>query len=194
MNLENLKILREQTGISMMECKKALEEANDNLEKARQILREKGKESLKDRSDKKAGSGLIASYVHANAKIGVLLEIRCESDFVAKSADFENLAHEITLHIAATNPLFIQEDDLKEGDIEKERGIYQKQFAQSGKPANIQQQIIDGKIKKYKQEVCLLSQNFVKDQNKTIKDLVDETRAKIGEKIEITRFARFMIG
>ncbi|OIO45318.1 elongation factor Ts [bacterium (Candidatus Gribaldobacteria) CG10_big_fil_rev_8_21_14_0_10_37_21] len=193
MNLENLKLLREQTGISMIECKKALEEAGDNLKEAKKILREKGKESLKDRGDKTAGSGLIEAYVHANSKIGVLLEIRCESDFVAKSADFKTLAHEIALHIAATKPVFVKEEDINEDFLQQEKEIYQKQFADSGKPENIQKQIIEGKLKKYKADVCLLSQAFVKDQNKTIQGLIDETRAKVGEKIEITRFSRFEI-
>ena len=193
MNLENLKLLREQTGISMIECKKALEEAGDNLKEAKKILREKGKESLKDRGDKTAGSGLIEAYVHANSKIGVLLEIRCESDFVAKSADFKTLAHEIALHIAATKPVFVKEEDINEDFLQQEKEIYQKQFADSGKPENIQKQIIEGKLKKYKADVCLLSQAFVKDQNKTIQRLIDETRAKVGEKIEITRFSRFEI-
>jgi len=193
MNLENLKLLREQTGISIIECKKALEEAGDNLKEAKKILREKGKESLKDRGDKTAGSGLIEAYVHANSKIGVLLEIRCESDFVAKSADFKTLAHEIALHIAATKPVFVKEEDINEDFLQQEKEIYQKQFADSGKPENIQKQIIEGKLKKYKADVCLLSQAFVKDQNKTIQGLIDETRAKVGEKIEITRFSRFEI-
>ena len=193
MNLENLKLLREQTGISMMECKKALQEAKDNLEEAKKILREKGKESLKDRSDKTAGSGLVEAYVHANSKIGVLLEIRCESDFVAKSADFKTLAHEIALHIAAARPVFVKEEDISEDFLQQEKEIYQKQFANSGKPENIQKQIIEGKLKKYKGDVCLLSQAFVKDQNKTIQGLINETRTKVGEKIEITRFSRFEI-
>ncbi|MDP2951201.1 MAG: elongation factor Ts [bacterium] len=193
MNLENLKLLREQTGISMMECKKALQEAGDNLEEAKKILREKGKESLKDRGDKTAGNGLIESYVHANSRIGVLLEIRCESDFVAKSADFKTLAHEIALHIAAARPVFIKEEDINEDFLQQEKEIYQKQFADSGKPENIQKQIIEGKIKKYKSDVCLLSQAFVKDQNKTIQELINETRAKVGEKIEVAHFSRFEI-
>jgi len=122
-----------------------------------------------------------------------LLEIRCESDFVAKSADFKTLAHEIALHIAATKPVFVKEEDINEDFLQQEKEIYQKQFADSGKPENIQKQIIEGKLKKYKADVCLLSQAFVKDQNKTIQGLIDETRAKVGEKIEITRFSRFEI-
>lgn len=193
MNLENLKTLREQTGISMMECKNALEEAGDDLEKAKKILREKGKEALKDRGDKQAGSGLIEAYVHANAKIGVLLEIRCETDFVAKSEDFKTLAHDIALHIAASKPLYVKESDIPAEAIEKEKAIYQKQFEESGKPDNIKEKIIEGKLKKYKEEICLLNQAFAKDQTLTIQNLIDQVRTKIGEKVEVGKFVRFEI-
>ncbi len=190
---DQLKQLRQQTGISMLECKKALEEAKGDIEKAKKILREKGKEMIKSKEGRTAGQGIVASYIHAGSKVGVLLELLCETDFVAKSDDFKNLAHELCLQIAASRPIFVKEEDIPQEFLDGEKKIYQKQFEGSGKPQKIVDQIIEGKLKKYKEEVSLLSQVWVKDSNKTIKNLIEDYTAKIGEKIEISKFARFEI-
>lgn len=192
-NLELLKQLREETGISMMECKKALEEANGDLKRAKEILREKGKEMIKGRSERLMSKGIVESYIHAGAKIGVLLELLCESDFVAKSEEFKRLAHELCLQVAASRPMFVRPEDIPAEFLDGETKIYQKQFEGSGKPQKIVDQIIEGKIKKYKEDVSLLCQLWVKDPSKTVQDLIQEARAKIGENISIGKFARFEI-
>ena len=188
-----LKQLRDETGISMMECKKALDEAKDDLKRAKEILREKGKEMVKGREGRMAGKGLIESYIHAGGKIGVLLQINCETDFVAKSEAFVNLSHELCLQIAAARPLFVKASDVPEDFLASERKIYQKQFEESGKPKDIMDKIIQGKIDKYQQEVSLLSQPWVKDSSKNMQNLVEEVRVKTGENIEVMKFARFEI-
>lgn len=193
LSIDRLKQLREATGISMMECKKALEEAGGDIEKAKEILREKGKEAVKERKERGTGQGIVASYIHPGSRVGVLLELRCETDFAAKSEDFKKLAHEICLQIAASRPLFVNEKEISEEFLDGEKKIYQKQLEGSGKPQNIVEQIIEGKLKKYKEEVSLLSQPWVKDQTKTIRDLIEDYTAKVGEKIEIGRFARYEI-
>ncbi|PIU15005.1 elongation factor Ts [bacterium (Candidatus Gribaldobacteria) CG08_land_8_20_14_0_20_39_15] len=193
LNIDLLKQLREQTGISMMECKKALEESNGDLKRAKEILREKGKELIKGRESRAAGKGIIKSYIHANGKIGVLLQINCESDFVAKSEPFISLAHELCLQIAASVPLFVKTSEISEALLEQEKKIYRKQFADSGKPAEMLEKIVNGKLEKYKKEVSLLSQPWVKDPNKTVQELVEEARVKTGENIEVVRFTRFEV-
>ncbi len=192
-NAELLKQLREETGISMMECKKALDEANNDIKRAKEILREKGKEMIKGRSQREMSMGLVESYIHMNGKIGVMLELLCESDFVAKSDDFKKLAHEIALQAAATRPLFVKAEDIPQEILDEEIKICKKQFEGSGKPQNIIDQIVEGRIKKYKEDVTLLSQPWVKDSSKTIQDLITEARAKIGENINVGKFARFEI-
>lgn len=192
-NTELLKQLREETGISIMECKKALEEAGGDLKRSKEILREKGKESIKGREGRGVQKGIIAAYIHAGEKVGVLLQLNCESDFVAKSDDFKKLAHEICLHIAAANPLFVQSEDIPTEVLEQERKIAQKQFAESGKPQAIMDKIIDGRLKKYQQEVSLLNQAWVKDPSKTIQDLIVEVRAKLGENIVVGKFVRYEV-
>lgn len=192
-NIDLLKQLRDETGISMMECKKALDEAKDDLKRAKEILREKGKEMVKGREGRTAGKGLIESYVHSGGRIGVLLQINCETDFVAKSEAFVNLAHELCLQIAAARPLFVKASDVPEDFLASERKIYQKQFEESGKPKDIMDKIIQGKIDKYQQEVSLLSQPWVKDPSKNTQSLLEEVRAKTGENIEVVKFARFEI-
>ena len=192
-NIEQLKQLREQTGISMLECKKALEEAGDDIKRAKEILREKGREMVKEKKGRVVNHGIIESYIHPGAKIGILLELFCETDFVAKSEDFKKLAHEICLQITAARPLFVKFQDIPEEFLDGEKKIYQKQFQDSGKPQKIIDQIIEGKLEKYKKEVSLLSQSWVKDEEKTITDLIDEYIAKLGERIEIGKFARYEI-
>jgi len=188
-----LKQLRDETGISMMECKKALDEAKNDLKRAKEILREKGKEMVKSREGRTAAKGLIESYVHSGGRIGVLLQLNCETDFVAKSEAFVNLAHELCLQIAAARPLFVKASDVAEDFLASERKIYQKQFEESGKPQDIMNKIIQGKLDKYQQEVSLLSQPWVKDPSKNMQGLLEEVRAKTGENIEVVKFARFEI-
>lgn len=192
-NSDLLKQLREETGISMMECKKALEESMWDIKRAKEILREKGKEMIKGRSSREMSKGIVEAYVHMGGKIGVMLELLCESDFVAKSDEFKKLAHEIALQAAATRPLFVRSDDISGEFLDNEIKIYKKQFEGSGKPENIVEQIIEGKIKKYKEDVSLLNQPWVKDTSKTIQDLITEARAKIGENITVGKFSRFEI-
>ncbi len=192
-SIEQLKQLRDETGISMMECKKALEESNGDLKRAKEILREKGKEMVKGREGRLAGKGMIESYIHAGGKIGVLLQLNCETDFVAKSEAFKDLAHELCLQVAASRPLFVKASDISEEFLEGERKIYRKQFADSGKTGEMLEKIINGKLEKYKQEVSLLSQPWVKDPAKTVQNLVEEARVKTGENIEVVKFARFEI-
>jgi elongation factor Ts len=191
--IDNIRELREQTGVSITECKKALETTKGDFEKAKELLRKWGKELAGKKSAREAGQGIIDSYVHPNKKVGVLLDLRCESDFVARSNDFQNLSHEICMQIAAMNPLFVDEKDIPENFIDGEKKIYKEQFKDSGKPAKIVDQIIDGKLNKYKEQISLLSQPWIKDDQKSIKDLINEYVAKIGENILIKRFARFDI-
>ncbi len=192
-NIDQIKQLREETAVSVAECKKALEEAGGDAKKAKEILRMRGQELAGKRSAREVGQGIIESYIHSNAKVGVLLELRCESDFVAKSEEFKSLAHDICLQIAAMKPLFLQEEDIPESFLDGERKIYGEQFSDSGKPQKIIDQVVEGKIKKYKGEVSLLSQSWVKDQTKTVEDLIRDCVAKIGENIVVKRFVRYEV-
>jgi elongation factor Ts len=192
-NLEEVKKLREETGVSITECKKALEKTKGDTQEAKKLLRERGMELANKRVGKETAQGLIESYIHPNKKVGVMLELRCESDFVTRSEDFQKLAHEICLQIAAMKPIFISQDQIPENFLDGERKIYQEQFAGSGKPKNIIDQIIEGKLSKYKAEVCLLSQPWIKEPDKTLNDLLGEVIAKIGEKIIVKNFIRYEI-
>lgn len=191
--IDKLKQLREATGISMLECKKALEEARGDIERAKEILRERGKEIIKGKEGRGTSQGIVVSYIHPGDKVGVLLELHCETDFVAKNEDFKKLAHEICLQIAAARPLFAKVEDIPEKFLDGEKKIYQKQFEGSGKPQKIIDQIIEGKLKKYKEEVSLISQPWVKDTAKTIKNLIEDYVAKIGENIEVRKFSRYEV-
>jgi elongation factor Ts len=191
--IDQIKQLREETGVSPTEIKKALEESKGDTEKAKELLRIWGKKVLNKKTSRDTKSGLIETYLHSNAQTGVLLDIRCETDFVAKSPDFKNLSHEVCLQIAAMKPLYVKEEDIPEGFLDGEMRIWTEQVKDSGKPEKIVKQILEGKINKYKQEICLLSQPWIKDDTKTIKNLVEDTVAKVGENIEIKRFARYEI-
>jgi len=193
MDLDLLKQLRQETGVSFTECKKALEQAKGNLELAKEILRERGQKIAELKTSRTAQQGIIESYIHPNKRVGVLLDLRCESDFVARSPEFQQLAHELVLQIAAMNPLYIKPEDIPEEFLAGERKIYEEQFAGSGKPQKIIEQIIEGKLKKYKEEISLLAQPWIKDDTKTIQDLLNEYIAKIGENIVVKRFARYEI-
>lgn len=192
-SIDQIKQLREETGVSLSEVKKALEQANGNKEKAKELLRMWGKKVLDKKLSRETMSGLVESYVHQSGKTGVLLDIRCETDFVAKSPEFKNLAHEICLQIVAMKPLFVKEEDVSEEFLEGELRIYKEQIKDSGKPENIVKQILEGKLKKYKDEICLLSQTWIKDDSKTVKNLIEDVVAKVGENIEIKKFSRYEI-
>ncbi|MBU3934502.1 elongation factor Ts [Patescibacteria group bacterium] len=192
-SIDQIRQLREETGVSPTECKKALTEAKGDVKKAKELLRIWGKSVANKKTAREAKRGLVDSYIHPTLKTGVLLDIRCESDFVAKSEEFKKLAHEICLQIAAMKPLYIKEDDIPEEFLDGEKKIYKEQFKDSGKPQKIIDQIIEGKLKKYRAEESLLSQFWIKDDSKTIKGLIEEAVAKIGENIEIKRFVRYEI-
>jgi elongation factor Ts len=192
-SIDQVKQLREETDVSVSECKKALIQANGDLEKAKEILRKWGQDLSGKRVEKEVKQGIIHSYIHPNKKVGVLLEIRCESDFVARSEEFQKLAHEVCLQIAAMKPLFLKEEDIPELFLDGEKKIYQEQFKNSGKPQKIVDQIIEGKLKKYKEEISLLSQPWIKDETKTIKNLLDDFISKTGENVVLRNFSRFEI-
>ena len=191
--IDQIKQLREETGVSPTEIKKALEQSQGDIEKAKEILRTWGKTLADKKLSRETRQGIIETYIHPNSKTGVLLDIRCESDFVSKSPDFKKLAHEICLQIAAMKPLFVNASDIPEEFLDGEKKIYTEQIKNSGKPTNITDQIIEGKLKKYKESVSLLSQSWIKDDTKTIKSLVEDTVAKVGENIEVKRFTRYEI-
>ena len=186
--------LRAQTGVGMMECKKALTEANGDFEKAIVILRERGLKAVDKKQGRIASEGMVASYIHMGGKIGVLVEVNCETDFVAKSDDFQLLVKDIAMHIAAANPKYVTEAEVPTAELEAEKEILKVQALNEGKPANIVERMIEGRIKKYYEDVCLLNQPFVKDSSKTIKDILTEATLKIGEKISIRRFVRYELG
>jgi len=191
--IDELKQLRKETGVSITDCKKALEEAKGNIEKAKEILRKWGKDFALKKGSRETKQGIIETYLHPNKKIGVIIQIHCETDFVAKSEEFKNLAHEICLQIAAMNPLFLKPEDIPEEFLDGERKIYQEQFKKSGKPQKIIDEIIKGKLEKYKEEVSLLLQSWIRDDTKTIKDLINENIAKLGENIILKKFIRYEI-
>ena len=184
--------LRARTGVGMMECKKALEEAEGDFDKAVKVLRKSGAAKAVKKSDRSTGQGVIEAYIHGG-KVGVLLKLHCETDFVAKNEIFKQLAHDIALHIAGMKPLYVSIDDIPEDVRESERRIYLEQVAGSGKPEEIINKIVDGKIQSFAQEVALLEQPFVKDQDKRVKDIINENIAKLGENIQIGGFTRYEI-
>ena len=194
LDMSLVKKLREQTGVGILECKKAIQEANNDFEKAVELLRKKGFEKAKSKASRATKQGLIGSYIHSNGQIGVLLELGCETDFVAKNDDFKALAKDISMQIAAMNPLYISENDIPAEVIEKEKEIYKEQMKNSGKPDNIIEKITEGKLKKYYSEICLLHQAFFKEDKKTIENLIAETIHKIGENIVVKRFVRYQVG
>jgi elongation factor Ts len=187
-----VKQLREKTNAGMMDCKKALVEAGGDLEKAEDILRKKGIASASKKASRSVKEGVIASYIHLQGKVGVLVEVNCETDFVAKNDIFREFVKDLTLHIAAAHPVYVVRDEVPETVIEREREIYREQV--KGKPANVVEKIVDGKLDKFYGSVCLLDQAFIKDPDKTIKDLVASKIAELGENIVVRRFARFAVG
>ena len=190
---DQVKDLRIKTNAGMMECKKALHEANGDIEKAAELLRKKGISIAAKKSSRETKEGIVASYIHTNSKIGVLVEVNCETDFVARNESFKNFVKEITLQIASANPLYLTKDEIPPEVIEKEKEIFKAQL--QGKPDNVIEKILIGKLEKWYQEICLLEQIFVKPPNdKKIKDLLTEKIAEIGENISIRRFTRYHLG
>jgi elongation factor Ts len=189
-----VKKLREQTGVGILECKKAIAEADNDFEKAAELLRKKGFEKAKSKSGRATKQGAVGSYIHTNRMIGVLVELGCETDFVARNEDFLQLQKDIAMQIAAMNPGYISEKNIPEEVIEKEKEIYREQMKNSGKPDNVIEKIIEGKLKKFYTEVCLLDQKFFKDDKKTIEALIAEKIHKLGENITIKRFVRYQVG
>jgi elongation factor Ts len=186
--------LRARTGAGMMDCKRALEEAGGDMEKASEILRKKGIAKAEKRTGKTASQGLVVSYIHHNHQVGVLLELNCETDFVARTHDFRHLAREIALHIASADPIGVNPEDIPAELVERERRIAEEQATKEGKPENIRSKIVEGKLKKFVAERTLLEQPFVRDDSKTIGQLVKEASGKLGEAISVRRFARFGVG
>ncbi len=189
-----VKQLREKTGAGIMDCKEALSECNGDISKAVDFLRKKGLATAAKRAGRATTEGIIESYIHMDSKLGVLVEINCETDFVAKNDDFKEFAKNIAMHITATNPVSIRPEDVPKETIDKEKEIYRAQVLEMGKPEQIADKIVDGKMKKYFKENCLMNQAYVRDPDITIEDLLNEMVAKIGENITIKRFARFKIG
>lgn len=188
---EDVKKLREMTGAGMMDAKNALEEAG-SIEKAIDVLRKKGHASVAKKSDRATKEGIVASYIHAGGKVGVLIELNCETDFVARNEEFKELATELALHIAAVGPLVVSREQVDPAKVESEKAIYLDQV--KDKPANIQEQIVNGKLDKYYEQVVLLEQPYVRDPDKKVKDLIAEKVGKLGENIVIRRFSKFVLG
>jgi elongation factor Ts len=191
---EQVKQLREKTGAGMMDCKSALSEADGDMEKAVDILRKKGLASAAKRSGRATKDGMVGHYIHMGGKVGVLAEVNCETDFVARTPDFQTLAKEIAMHIAAADPKYVRREDIPADVLEKEKEIYRAQFEGSGKPANVVEKIVEGKLESYYAQVVLLDQPSVRDPNVTIKQMVASAAAKTGENVTVSRFVRFKLG
>jgi len=189
-----VKELRDRTGIGMMECKSALQETGGDIEKAITVLRKKGYARAKDKMERETKDGLVGSYIHLNGKLGVLVELNCESDFVARNEEFQELVKNICLHIAASNPTYVSSDEIPQEILDEEKEIIRGQFKDSNKPPEIVDKIVEGKLKKFYEEVCLMDQPFVKDDKVTVSKHVASFIAKFGENIQVRRFARFELG
>jgi elongation factor Ts len=191
---QDVKCLREETGAGMMDCKKALEKACGSIEKAKQILREEGIAKAEKKTDRATNQGIIESYIHMGGRIGVLIQVNCETDFVARNEEFKNLAKELAMQVAASSPDYISRDDVPEEAVEKEKEILRAITLKEGKPENIVDKIVEGRIDKFFERVCLLDQPYVRDDKLKVKDLVTSVVAKLGENMKISRFARFSLG
>ena len=189
-----VKQLRDRTGAGMMDCKRALTECDGDLEKAIEVLRKTGASAVAKRADRAAKEGVIASYIHPGDKLGVLVELNCETDFVARTEVFRKFARDIAMQVAAADPLVIQREAIAKERLEKERDVYRERARNEGKPEKIIERIVEGRLQKYYQEVCLLEQPFIKDPDKTIQEVLTDISAKLGEHIVIGRFARFRLG
>jgi len=193
-SVELVKDLRQRTGAGVVDCKKALQEAKGNVDAAIDYLRRKGLATAAKKAGRIASDGLVSSYIHAGGKMGVLVEVNCETDFVAKTEDFQAFVKNIAMHVAAANPQYIRREEIPEDILEKERDIYRTQAVEAGKPEKVIDKIVEGKIERFYSEVCLLEQTYIKDSDLTIKELLEAMIAKIGENISIRRFSRFQLG
>jgi elongation factor Ts len=193
-NAAQVKELRESTGAGIMDCKQALQEAGGDVEKATRVLREKGLAGAQKKAGRIAADGMIDAYIHINNRIGVLLEVNCETDFVARNESFRVMVHDIAMHIAAAKPLYVSSEDIPEAVLGEEREINRIRALQEGKPEKVVDKIVEGRLKKFYEEICLLDQPFVKDPEMTITELVKQTIAAVGENIIVRRFARFQVG
>jgi elongation factor Ts len=191
---KQVKQLRDSSGAPMGDCLKALQESKGDMEAAFVILRKRGMASAAKKASRTTNEGAVGTYIHAGGKIGVLVELNCESDFVARTADFQELLKDIAMHIAATDPRYIRKEDVTEADLAREKDVYRAQAAQTGKPAPVIEKIVEGKMGKFYEEVCLLEQPFIKEQSVTIKDLIATKVGKLGENLTVRRFARFKVG
>lgn len=189
-----VKELRTRTGVGMMDCKKALTEANGDMEKAVDILREKGLSKAAKKAGRIAAEGIVGSYIHGNGRIGVLVEVNCETDFVAQTEGFHTLVKDIAMQIAAANPLYVSREEVPADVISHEKEVYRQEALNEGKPEKIVDRMVEGRVEKYFKEVCLLDQPFIKDGDKTINDVVLEATVKMGEKVSIRRFTRYQLG
>ena len=193
-NARLVKELRDRTAAGMMDCKKALQQTDGDMEQAIDLLRSKGAAKAAKRAGKAANEGVVASYVHHGGRIGVLVELNCETDFVANTDDFQNLARDLAMHVAAADPVAVDSSGVDPAVVERERAVYQEQVAQEGKPEHIRERIVEGKLAKFYKERVLLDQAYVRDPDRTVRELVTGVSAKTGERIEVARFARFQIG
>ena len=191
---KDIQELRQRTGAGMMDAKKALTDANGDMAKAAELLRTRGVAKAEKRASKVAGEGFVGSYIHHNGKLGVIVELNCETDFVARNPEFRELASELAKHIAAANPVSVDKDGVPADVIERERRIFEEQVKASGKPEHLIQKIVDGKVESFYKDVSLLHQEYVRDPKKKVGDLISELSAKVGEKIAVRRFARFQVG
>ena len=189
-----VKKLRQQTGLGMMDCKRALQESDGEIDKAVEYLRKQGMSAVEKRAGREASEGLIASYIHQGSRLGVMVEVNCETDFVARTDDFQEFAKDVAMHIAASQPLAVDREGIPAEEVEKEKAIFLEQAKNEGKPEHIAEKIVAGRLEKFYQENCLLEQVFVKNSDQTVGELVTEMTAKIGEKISVRRFTRFVLG
>ncbi|QSO45365.1 translation elongation factor Ts [Alicyclobacillus mengziensis] len=189
-----VKELREKTGAGMMDCKRALTEANGDIERAGELLREKGLASAAKKAGRVASEGVVEAYIHGGGRIGVLVEVNSETDFVAKNQEFRDFVHDVAMHIAAAAPQYVRREDVPADTVEREKEILRQQTLNEGKPANIVDKIVEGRIDKFFKEICLLEQPFVKNPDKTVEELLKEIIAHIGENISIRRFSRYVVG
>jgi elongation factor Ts len=189
-----VKELRQATGAGVLDCKQALETHDGDVEKAVAYLREKGKAAAAKRAEREAREGLIGSYIHAGSRVGALVEVNCETDFVAKTDEFQELAHDLAMQVVAAKPSYLSPEDIPAEVLEEEKDVYRAQFQDSGKPEEIVERIVEGKLNKYYEEICLLEQPFIKDTAITVRELVQQKNALLGENVVVRRFARFEIG
>jgi elongation factor Ts len=189
-----VKELREKTGAGMMDCKKALAETAGDVQKAIDYLRQKGLAAATKKADRVAADGAVAAYVHAGGKLGALVEINCETDFVARTTEFQTLLKDIAMQVAAANPRYVRREEIPEAELDREKTIYRQQALESGKPEKIVDKIVEGKMERFYSEICLLEQSFIKDQDKKVSEIINDAIARLGENIQIRRFARYHLG